>query len=169
MERPPAKPLIAAVEGQALAGGLELCLACDLIVASHDSVMGIPEAARALVAIGGGLFRLPRKIPPNVAMELALTGKPKAAAEFYRLGLVNRLVEPGHVLQAAIELARDVRAAGPQAVLASKAIIKHSADWTDAEAWGKQMQLAGPALASADTREGLRAFAEKRAPQWSGH
>jgi enoyl-CoA hydratase len=168
MAQPPNKPLIAAVEGDALAGGLELCLACDLIVATEATRMGIPEAARALVAIGGGLFRLPRKIPFNIAMELALTGKPLPATEFHRMGLVNRIVAVGQAVDAALELAADIVAAGPLAVRASKAIVRHSYDWTDEEAWHKQMEFAGPAIASQDTQEGIRAFIEKRAPQWKG-
>jgi enoyl-CoA hydratase len=168
MGTPPTKPIIAAVEGHALAGGLELCLACDLIVATTATEMGLPEAARALVAVGGGLFRLPKRIPFNVAMELALTGKPLPAAEFHRLGLVNRITEPGRALTTALELARDIVAAGPLAVRASKQIVRHSFEWTDSEAWEQQMTYAGPALTSEDTQEGLRAFAEKRAPQWKG-
>ncbi|MEJ2089278.1 MAG: enoyl-CoA hydratase-related protein, partial [Gammaproteobacteria bacterium] len=115
MAEPPTKPIIAAVEGHALAGGLELCLACDLIVASRTATMGIPEAAKSLVAVGGGLFRLPKRIPYHLAMELALTGKAWSAERMAELGLVNRLAEPGQALQAAIELADEVLAAGPLA------------------------------------------------------
>nr|WP_094028309.1 crotonase/enoyl-CoA hydratase family protein [Nocardia cerradoensis] len=168
MGLPPAKPLIAAVEGHALAGGLELCLACDLIVSSRTASMGLPEAARSLVAVGGGCFRLPRRIPHHLAMELILTGKPWPATDFADLGLVNKLTEPGHALTGALELAREVAAAGPLAVRASKQIAAHAHDWTDAEAWHKQWEFASAITDSEDLREGLQAFAEKRSPVWKG-
>jgi enoyl-CoA hydratase len=168
MAQPPAKPLIAAVEGHALAGGLELCLACDLIVASRTAMMGIPEAARALVALGGGCFRLPKRIPYHLAMELAITGKPWPATRFAELGLVNKLTEPGGALAGALELARDVLAAGPLAVRASKQIMRHAYDWDDDDGWRNQMQYASDVMRSEDLREGLRAFAEKRPAAWKG-
>ncbi|OBI44015.1 crotonase/enoyl-CoA hydratase family protein [Mycobacterium sp. E796] len=168
MAQPPNKPVIAAVEGHALAGGLELCLACDLIVATEASTMGLPEAARALVATGGGLFRLPKRIPYHVAMELALTGKALPASEFHRMGLVNRICAPGEAASVALELAREIIACAPLAVRASKEIIRRSYDWTDEESWQEQMTFAGPVFASEDAQEGLRSFAEKRAPQWKG-
>lgn len=168
MAIPPTKPVIAAVEGHALAGGLELCLACDLIVASRTATMGIPEAARSLVAVGGALFRLPKRIPYHVVMELALTGKAWPATEFHRLGLVNRLAEPGKALDVAIELAEEVLKAGPLAVRASKQIVQNSYDWADADGWTKQMEYTAPVMRSEDLREGLRAFAEKRDPVWKG-
>lgn len=166
--QPPTKPLIAAVEGHALAGGLELCLACDLIVSSRTAMMGLPEAARSLVAVGGGCFRLPRRIPYHLAMELALTGKPWPATRMAEIGLVNRLTEPGGALLGALELAQDVLEAGPLAVRASKQIIMHAYDWADSEGWANQMEYVGPIAGSEDVQEGLRAFAEKRTPQWKG-
>jgi enoyl-CoA hydratase len=168
MAEPPTKPIIAAVEGHALAGGLELCLACDIIVASRTATMGLPEAARSLVAAGGGCFRLPRRIPYHLAMELILTGKPWPATRFAELGLVNTITEPGGALAAALELAAEVAAAGPLAVRASKQIASHAGEWTEAEAWRNQMDYIGPVLASEDLQEGLRAFAEKRDPVWKG-
>ncbi|WP_328600878.1 crotonase/enoyl-CoA hydratase family protein [Actinomadura physcomitrii] len=168
MGRPPIKPIIAAVEGHALAGGLELCLACDLIVASRTATMGIPEAAKSLVAIGGGCFRLPKRIPYHLAMELAITGKAWPATRMAELGLVNKLTEPGKALAGALELAEEVLAAGPLAVKASKQIVQHAYDWDDAEAWNLQQQFAAPVMASDDLKEGLRAFAEKRPAVWKG-
>jgi enoyl-CoA hydratase len=168
MAMPPSKPIIAAVEGHALAGGLELCLACDLIVSSRTATMGIPEAARSLVAVGGGLFRLPKRIPYHLAMELALTGKAWLATRMAELGLVNRLTEPGEALAGAIELANEVVAAGPLAVRASKQIVQRAYDWHDADGWKKQMEFARLVMGSEDLKEGLRAFAEKRPPVWKG-
>jgi enoyl-CoA hydratase len=168
MALPPNKPVIAAVEGHALAGGLELCLACDLIVSSESATMGLPEAAKALVALGGGLFRLPKRIPYHLAMELALTGKAWSAKEFRRLGLINRLTEPGEALAGALELAEEILRAGPLAVEASLEIVRGSREWTEEQAWREQAQIAAPIRDSADLQEGLRAFAEKRAPVWKG-
>jgi enoyl-CoA hydratase len=168
MAQPPTKPIIAAVEGYALAGGLELCLACDLIVASRTAMMGIPEAARSLVAGGGGCFRLPKRIPYHLAMELAITGKSWPATRFAEIGLVNRITEPGGAFAGAIELAAEVLAAGPVAVWASKQIVRHAYDWDDADSWANQMEYIRPVVSSEDMQEGLRAFAEKRDPVWTG-
>jgi enoyl-CoA hydratase len=166
MSQPPGKPVIAAVEGHAVAGGLELCLACDLIVAARDARMGIPEARHNLIAIGGALFRLPRRIPYHLVMELALTADTWPAERMHELGLVNRLAEPGKAVEVAFELAERVLANGPLAVAASKQIIQRSSEWTEEEAWREQMKLAQPVMQSEDTREGLAAFAEKRKPVW---
>lgn len=168
MARPSRKPLIAAVEGVAVGGGLELCLSCDLIVAARDARLGLPEVRHNVVAIGGGLFRLPRRMPYHLAMELALTGELRTAEYFERYGLVNRLVEPGTALEQAISWAESLLASGPTALAASKEIIFGSSEWTEAEAWGAQLPIAQVAIESRDRQEGLRAFAEKRRPVWKG-
>jgi enoyl-CoA hydratase len=167
-QRPPAKPLIAAVEGWALAGGCEIALACDLIVAADDAKFGIPEVKRGLVAGAGGLVRLPRRIPAGIAMELALTGDPLPAADAHRLGLVNKLTAPGEALAGALALAERIAANGPLAVAATKQIVGQQFDWQMAEVWEKQEPIMRPAFQSKDAREGALAFAEKRAPVWQG-
>ncbi len=166
--KPPRKPLIAAVEGYAVGGGLELCLACDLIVAARNAKFGLPEVRHNVVAIGGALFRLPRRMPYHLVMELALTGEFRDAEFFHRLGVVNRLAEPSGALDAALEFAERLLANGPTALSASKEIIQRSGDWTDEQAWREQMNYAKRALEAEDRHEGLRAFAEKRKPQWKG-
>ncbi|GAA3395180.1 crotonase/enoyl-CoA hydratase family protein [Cryptosporangium minutisporangium] len=165
---PPRKPLIAAVEGWALAGGCEIALACDLIVAAEDAKFGIPEVKRGLVAAAGGLVRLPRRIPPAVAMELALTGDPLTAADAHRHGLVNTLTPSGGALDGAKAMAARIAANGPLAVAASKQLIVESQDWADADLWKKQGAIVGPIFGSEDAQEGSRAFAEKRPPVWKG-
>lgn len=167
-KRPSRKPLIAAVEGFAVGGGLELCLSCDLIVAARNAKMGLPEVKHNLVAVGGGLFRLPRRIPYHIAMELALTGAFYNAEFFHRHGLVNRISEPGYALADALALANELLVNGPTALAASKEIIFQSANWSDEEAWGQQAPIAANAFDSEDRSEGLRAFAEKRKPVWRG-
>jgi enoyl-CoA hydratase len=166
--RPPRKPLIAAVEGFAVGGGFELCLSCDLIVAGNTARFGLPEVRHNVVAIGGGLFRLPRRMPYHLAMELALTGEFRDAAFFHRHGVVNRVVEEGAALSEAVAWAQALLANGPTALAASKEIVWHSADWTDEEGWREQMKYARRALESEDRKEGLTAFAEKRKPVWKG-
>lgn len=165
---PPRKPLIAAVEGYALAGGFEAVLACDLLVAARDATFGLPEAKRGLAALAGGLMRLPRLIPPRIAMEIALTGDMVSAARLERYGLVNELVEPGQALPAALRLARRIAANAPLSIRESKRVMVESRDWPLAEMFDRQAAMAGYVLASADAREGAAAFAEKRAPRWRG-
>ena len=167
-ERPPRKPVISAVEGFALAGGTELALATDLIVASRDARFGLPEVRRGLVAGGGGLIRLPQRIPFQKAMELALTGDSLTAEEALVLGLVNRVTEPGDALAGALELAERIAANGPLAVAATKEIVVAARDWPADEAFGRQRAIYEPVFASADAREGGAAFAEKRQPVWQG-
>src|SRR5450755_2500848 len=167
-QRSASKPLIAAVEGFAVAGGLEVALACDLIVAARGARLGVPEVKRSLVAAGGGLLRLPRVLPRAIAMEMALTGDPITAERGYELGLVNRLVEPGESLAAALELAGQIAPNAPLALAASKRILNESVDWTDADFWARQGEIVGPVMSSEDAREGATAFAEKRPPVWTG-
>lgn len=168
MRRPPNKPLIAAIEGYAVAGGMEVALACDLIVASQDSKFGLPEVRRGLVAVGGALFRLPKRIPYHLAMELALTGELISAERAHGLGLVNRVVPAGTALEAALELAARIADNGPLAVAATKQIVANAYEWPEERAWKEQHQLARPALRSKDAAEGSRAFVEKRRPVWQG-
>jgi enoyl-CoA hydratase len=168
VQRPPRKPLIAAIEGFAMAGGLEIALACDLIVAARGARLGIPEVKRSLVAAGGALIRLPKRIPYHVAMELALTGDPVAAERGYELGLVNRLAEPGAAVATARELATAIARNGPLALDATKRLLQAAPDRTEAEAWARQGEIAGPVFGSNDAREGAIAFAEKRDPVWRG-
>jgi len=166
--RPPAKPLIAAVEGYALAGGFEVALACDLIVAARDAQFGLPEVKRGLAASAGGLLRLPKRLPYHVAMECILTGDMFGAERFAELGLVNRLTEPGGALDAALALAQAIAANGPLAVAASKQVASQSGEWPLAEMFDRQAAITAPVFSSQDAREGAAAFAEKRAPVWKG-
>lgn len=166
--KPPAKPLIAAVEGFALAGGLEIAMSCDLIVAARGAKMGIPEVKRGLVAAAGGLMRLPRRIPYHAAMYLAITGKSITAERAYELGLVSELCEPGQALQTAMALADDIVRNGPLAVQASKEIVRDALDLDEAGGWELQDRVATPPLYSEDAKEGARAFVEKRDPVWQG-
>lgn len=164
----PRKPLIAAVEGWAVAGGFELLLACDLVVASRTARFGVPEVKRSLVAGGGGAYLLPRRVPFAIAMEMLLTGDPITAERAAEVGLVNRLTEEGGSLEGALELAAVVAQNGPLAVAVTKQIARSSSDWTLDEGWTKQSELLAPVMKSEDAREGARAFAEKRAPVWRG-
>lgn len=162
------KPIIAAVDGPALAGGTEICLACDLIVASTSARFGIPEVKRCLVAAGGGLFRLPRKVPFNVAMELALTGDPIDAERAHHFGLVNYVTEPGRALERAKELAKQIEANAPVAVRASRRVILAAAEADEETGWRLSAEAMAEAMSSEDNREGLMAFIEKRPPNWAG-
>lgn len=168
VERPPAKPLIAAVEGYALAGGCEIALACDLIVAAQDAKFGLPEVKRGLIAGSGGLLRLPLKIPRQIAMEYALTGRMMTAVDARSWGLVNRLVSPGGALATALELAAEIAANGPFAVAMTKKVIDEAPVWPQDKIWSRQKEILERIIASDDAREGALAFAEKRPPQWRG-
>ncbi len=167
VQAPPKKPLIAAVEGYALAGGLELMIACDLVVANANAKFGIPEVKRGLVAAAGGVMMLPDQIPERIALELALTGEFIDAARAYELGLINRVTE-GSALEGALDLAAKIVANGPLAVRVSKAIVKESRGWPMDERYKRQGELIAPVFVSEDAREGSLAFAEKRAPNWKG-
>jgi enoyl-CoA hydratase len=167
-EATPRKPLIAAVEGYALAGGLELAISCDLIVTADNAKFGIPEVKRGLAAAAGGLMKLPRQIPQRLAMELALTGDFISAQRAYEMGLVNAVVPAGTALEAAKELAARIVANGPLAVAISKQVVLQSENWSADEMWQKQQELVMPVFVSEDAMEGSIAFAEKRAPNWKG-
>src|SRR5438477_2635872 len=162
------KPIVAAVDGPALAGGCEIALACDLIVASRQAAFGLPEVKRSLVAAAGGLFRLPRALPRNVALEIVLTGDPIDAERAYSLGLVNQLVEPGAALDGALALAERICANAPLAVWASRGVVLGSAGNDDDVGWRLTDEAFGQVMGSEDFAEGPRAFVEKRPPQWKG-
>ena len=162
------KPLIAAVDGPALAGGCEIVLSCDLVVASTNARFGIPEVKRSLVAAAGGLFRLPRALPRNLAMELALTGDPIDAERAHHFGLVNELVEPGTALEGALALAERINANAPVAVRQSRRVVVEGMLADDDAAWKVTVDAMAKAMATEDFAEGPLAFIEKRAPQWKG-
>jgi enoyl-CoA hydratase len=167
-QRGASKPLIAAIEGFAVAGGFEVALACDLVVAAEGAKLGIPEAKRSLVAAGGALLQLPKRMPYHVVMELALTGDPMPAERFHAFGVVNRIAPKGEALDVALELAQAITKNGPLALAASKEIVQKQFDWTAAEQWEKQGAISGSVFASDDAREGASAFKEKREPVWRG-
>lgn len=168
VRRPRTLPLIAAVDGPALAGGTELVLACDLVVASTAASFGLPEVRRGLVAGGGGLFRLPRKIPVNVAAELILTGRPLTAEDAHRFGLVNRLVARGSALDEALALVAEIAAAAPLAVRESRAVMTETYGVAESDAWARSARADAVVIDSEDVREGAAAFLERRAPRWTG-
>lgn len=165
---PPRKPLIAAVEGWALAGGFELLLACDLVVAGRSARFGVPEVTRGLTAGGGGAYLLPKRIPSAVALEMLLTGDPIGAERAAHFGLVNRVVDDETALDGALDLANAIGRNGPLAVAVTKRVVQESHDWGWDEGWAAQESLMMPVFASNDAREGATAFAEKRDPVWSG-
>jgi enoyl-CoA hydratase len=165
---PPKKPLVAAVEGWALAGGFELLLACDLVVAAETARLGVPEVQRALVAAGGGALLLSRRVPQALALELLLTGEPVDAARAAQMGLVNRVTPEGGALDGALALAEVIAKNGPYAVVMTKALARASADWSTEEGWKLQQRFTQPVLGSEDAREGATAFAERRTPVWKG-
>jgi enoyl-CoA hydratase len=167
-EKPPGKPIIAAVEGYALAGGCEIALACDLIVAADNAQFGLPEVKRGLVPGSGGMLRLPKRIPHHIAMEMVLTGTMMPAARACQYGLVNRLTEPGQALEGALALARVIAGNGPLAVRTAKQVLTESKDWRQEDMFDLQRPRIAPIFASADAKEGSTAFAEKRPPVWQG-
>jgi enoyl-CoA hydratase len=167
-QRAPRKPLVAAVEGWALAGGFEIMLACDLAVASRTARFGVPEVKRALVAGAGAALRLPERVPLPIALELLLTGEPIDAARAHELGLLNRLTDEGGALEGALELARTIAANGPLAVEVTRQIARSARDWSSEEGWARQEELMAPVFTSEDAIEGATAFAEKRPPVWKG-
>lgn len=167
-QRSAKKPLIAAIEGFALAGGLEIALACDIIVASREAKLGIPEVGVGLFAGAGALLRLPRRVGLGQASLLALTGKPISGEEGHRIGLVDRLTDPGGALDEALALANTIAANAPLALAASKAVLVDGFTKPDAEFWEWQQQFFNGVFRSKDALEGATAFAEKRQPNWQG-
>jgi enoyl-CoA hydratase len=168
VEEPPVKPIVAALEGYAIAGGFEIALACDMLVAAEDAKFGLPEVKRGLVAAGGGLLRLPQRVPYHLAMEWSLTGELIPAQRGYEVGLVNRLTPKGGALDEALAMATAIAANGPLAVAASKRILVEAPDWPAAERFDRQREINEPVRSSEDAREGATAFKEKRAPRWQG-
>lgn len=167
-EAPPAKPLIAAVEGWALGGGFELVLACDMVVAGVGARFGLPEVKRGLLARGGGAVRLPRRIPRAIALEVLLTGEPLDSERAMRFGLINQVVPDGGALAAAWTLARSIAANAPLAVRAAKRLAVESEDWPADELFERQTAITDAVFESSDAAEGAAAFAEKRRPVWTG-
>ena len=168
VEKSTDKPMIAAVEGYALAGGCELAITCDLIVAADNSMFGIPEVKRGLAAAAGGLVRLPRQIPSRVAMEMALTGDFMSAERAMSVGLINQIAPAGEALAQAKALAAKIAENGPLAVKRSKQVIKESIDWSQDEMFANQQEITSAVVSSEDAIEGATAFAEKRKPNWKG-
>lgn len=167
-EAPPRKPLIGAVEGWAVAGGFELLLACDLVVAAETAHLGVPEVKRALVAGAGAAMLLPQRIPQAIALEMLLTGDPITARRAAEVGLVNRVTPEGGALDGALEVAAAIAANGPLAVAVTKQVARVARDWSSEEAWARQLELVLPVFVSQDAQEGATAFAEKRPPRYQG-
>jgi enoyl-CoA hydratase/carnithine racemase len=168
IQKPPQKPVLAAIEGDALGGGCELALACDLIIASRTSHLGLPECRRGVLAAAGGVIRLPHRIPFNVAMEMALTGTPQPAERLFALGLINRLSAPGEALNTALEIADTIAGNAPLAVTAAKRVMSGAQVASEADAWILQQPEWERVRQSDDFKEGVAAFVEKRAPRWQG-
>ena len=168
VQRSSRKPLIAAIEGFAVAGGLEIALACDLLVAARGAKLGIPEVKRSLVAAGGALLRLPQRVPYGIAMELALTGETIDAERGHEIGLIDKLADPGGAVDEALALAARIAPNAPLALIATKQVLARQRDWTEDEFWNRQGEITGPVFTSNDAREGATAFAEKREPKWTG-
>lgn len=162
------KPLVCAANGSAFAGGFEVMLSCDIVVAAAHAVFGIPEASRGLIAGAGGLIRLPRRIPRAVAMEMALSAEPLSAARALEVGLVNRVVEGPQVLSSALALAQRICDNAPLAVRASKRVMLETLEVSEDEAWAISNEAFGAIARSGDALEGAIAFAEKRSPVWQG-
>jgi enoyl-CoA hydratase len=162
------KPLIAAIEGFALAGGLEIALVCDLLVAARDATLGVPETKVGLFPGGGALLRLPQQLPHGVVVEMALTGSPISAELAYRYGLVTRLTGPNEASDSAIDLAESIAGNAPLGVRASKQVIRRSKGLTEEEFWEMQNPFSQSVFSSQDSKEGASAFAERREPRWTG-
>jgi enoyl-CoA hydratase/carnithine racemase len=162
------KPIIAAVNGSALAGGFEIMLSCDLVVAAEHATFGIPEAKRGLIAGAGGLIRMPKRLPMAIALELAMTGDPIDAERAYALGLVNKVVPAGELMAEAVSLAERIAANAPLAVRYSKSVMKRAAEVPESDGWAINTEAVGVVFTSADAMEGPIAFAEKRPPKWQG-
>ncbi|MGW2615067.1 crotonase/enoyl-CoA hydratase family protein [Streptomyces sp. NPDC001500] len=167
-EAEPAKPLIAAVEGHAMGGGFELALACDLIVAAADARFGLPEVKRGLIAAGGGVIRLPKRVPHHLAMELLLTGEPVDGRRAGELGLANRVTDSGQAVPEALRLAGQLAQNAPLALAAVKRVVRAADGVPDADAFAHQRTQMRTLMASDDVREGMTAFAERRPPRWTG-
>ena len=168
IRRTTGKPLIAAVEGLALGGGMEIVLACDLVVAGRGARFGLPEIKRGLIAAYGGIFRTPRALPLNIAKEIVLTGDPITAERAAQFGLVNTLCDDGQALQGALDLAERVAVNAPLSVRESLRVLDETVAESERFAWALMEDAVQSVFSSEDAREGRKAFLEKRAPLWKG-